>query len=168
MNFYEDTRGLFTRMGRTDERPTTPPDKSALFWDIQTGRLYGVNDSMEWVLINQPFPAKTSMETFTGNFTFATTPSGLLMVSGTNTLITEVVVDVQTPFTDGITAKIGDNADTDRLFPAANMNLQEVGTYYYHPFFTYPVPTNIEVRVDGGGVTGFAAVYIVYDLDSQN
>lgn len=37
------------RWGRTADRPATPPDKSALFWDIETGTLYGVDDFMQWV-----------------------------------------------------------------------------------------------------------------------
>lgn len=168
MTLYEAQPGLIPIIGYTADRPTVPPDRQALFWDIETGLMYAVNISMQWVVINPPFPEKTSMESFTGNFTFATTPSGVLMTTGTNTLITEIIVDVQTEFTAGATAIIGDLADTDRLFPSAQMNLQEAGLYRSHPLYTYSVPTDIEVRVSAGASDGFAAVYIIYDIDSQN
>lgn len=168
MTFYETQPRLYTLMGRTADRPTVPPDKHALFWDIQLARMYAVNDSMEWVLINAPPPSPTGVNTFNGVFTFADTPSGLLMTTpNDNTFIMRVYVDVQTAFTPGITAIIGDSGDTDRLVKSNQINLEEVGLYEVSPLFTYPVVTDIEVRVSGGASDGFAGVYIVYDFDSE-
>ena len=84
-----------------------------------------------------------------------------------NTFIMRVYVDVQTAFTPGITAIIGDSGDTDRLVKSNQINLEEVGLYEVSPLFTYPVVTDIEVRVSGGASDGFAVVYIVYDFDSE-
>lgn len=170
MSFYETQPRLYTLMGRTADRPNTPPDKHCLFWDIQLGRMWAVNDGMEWVLINAPFPAKTGMESLTSNFSFAASPSGLLMVTpDDNTFIERLYVDVQTPFTAGTTAIIGDSGDTDRLMKSGQIDLETVGLYEIAPLFNYPVAgTNIEARVSGGATDGFAAVYIIYDIDSQS
>lgn len=170
MTFYEDLPKLFPRYGHTSDKPAVPPDKAAVFWDLDTGWIWAVNNLMQWVKINPPFPdfpPDTDANIFQGDFNFGVTPSGLNLFTSTNgDFIHEIIIEVTTPFTGGTdpTAFIGDELDTDRLFPASAVNLLVASPYAYHPYYRYPVTgRNIEIRVTGDATAGEANVYILYD-----
>lgn len=166
MTFYETQPKLYTRYGHTAERPESPPDKSALFWDMDTGKLYAVSDAMEWIEINPDRPLDR-VQTYSGNFTYADTPLKVLLTTGVNHLIIKVRVTIITPFDDGAVITIGDTLDTDRLMTADQINGEVLQTYETEPYHNYATPTAIRVSVSSGLTNGAALVYLVYDEQSN-
>lgn len=169
-DFYYDQPGLFTRMGLSSEMPLRPPDNQALFWAIDTKKIYAVDDTMNWYEINPDFPTNRGMESLTTAFHFDDYPSFLLLTTPLdNTLILDVRVSVTVPFDPGITVTIGDAGDVDRLMESDGIDLSAIdNTFESHPNFTYPTAgTAILAYLSGTSAAGAADVWFIYDRDSQ-
>lgn len=132
-DFYVDQPALWPRIGRTADRPVTPPDKQALFWDIQTGKMYAVNDSMQWVVIN---PDHVGMRQKQAQFSYLQAPAFTLIAAADNlpnTTFSDVRLEVTDEWDGGAQITIGDDADVDRLMQADGNNPAVFGTYLGFP-----------------------------------
>ena len=167
-DFYNELGRTHFRFGRTADFPETPPDKSAGFWNLETGKVYAVNDLMEWVLINpdpEPFPDEIpALHVRSAIIAISAYPSGSLFVTPPGgAFITEVRIDVTAPFEDGLTCTIGDPADVDRLMESDSADLQTVGTYTTYPQYGYGGVEGINVYLSFSPAFGLADVYIFYE-----
>lgn len=164
-DFYNGLGRIHLMFGRTADFPVAPPDKSAGFWNLETGKAYAVNDSMEWVLINpdpEPFPGASHwhISTISAN----AYPSGILFMAPPNgALVSEIRIDVTAPYDDGLTCTIGDPADVDRFMDSSTLDLQTVGEYVVYPMYGYAGGDGILVYLSFSPAFGLADVYIFYD-----
>ncbi len=164
MGYYDDLLKVYPRRGKTADRPGTPPDKSAFFWDMEAGVLYGVNDNMEWIAVNPPDP--TYVDTFTGSFNFSSYPfSNVFIAPGSGVFVTTMLIDIETAFDPGITVNLGDTGDIDRILPETKIRLSEETTYEYD---LYRTVTLIQARLSAVSTFGTARVYLTFDHDPNN
>lgn len=164
MGYYDDLLKVYPRRGKSADRPGTPPDKSAFFWDMEAGVLYGVNDAMQWVAVNPPDP--TYMDVFIGSFNFSSFPSSNVFVApGDGVFVTTMVIDIEQVFDTGITVELGDTLDTDRILPSSKIRLSEATSYEYD---LYRNVTLIQARLSAVSTFGTARVYLTFDHDPNN
>lgn len=162
--FYEDTPALLVRFGMSADRPTDPPDKSCLFWDMQTGKLWAVNDSMVWVNIN-PTPVYTG-ESHIRIAAVATSiyPSALMWaVPSLGAFIYEARLVIDSGYDVGITLSVGDSGDNNRLIPSGAINAQTPGTYKTNPLHQYAAGAGINIYCSASPTTGSGTLYLMYD-----
>lgn len=162
MTFYEEKARLMPRMGYSTERPFRPPDKHALWWELDTGLMWAANDGMDWVCIN---PADTGQfHIATATIAVSAYPSGQLWeIPPLGAYVYEVRVRVEQVYDAGITCTIGDMLDVDRLAEAEDVDLEVVGDYVTHPLHTYAGGSFINVYLSAVSAFGIATVNILYD-----
>lgn len=166
-DFYYDAPKLYTRMGLASERPNTPPDNQAMYWALDTRKLYAVNAFMQWYEINPDREGQYHVNVT--SLTVTAFPSGILMaIPSYGAYIHEVRVEVEQAFDPGITATIGDNADVDRLMGVDDFNLQTIGTYQTNPLYSYSPGSFIFVYLSASSAFGIATCYISYDEAPTN
>lgn len=161
-DFYYDAPKLFTRMGMSFERPSTPPDLQAMFWAVDTRKLYAVNAEMQWYEINPDREGQYHVNIT--SLTVTAYPSGVIFaIPPLGAYIHEMAVVVSQAFDPGITVTIGDNADVDRLAETGDIDLQVVGKYLFSPQHQYSAGSFVQAYLSGSSAFGTAEVYISYD-----
>lgn len=164
MTFYDTHRKLYTHIGYFADRGT-PPDKSALFWAIDTGKMYCVNDAMNWVEVNPDFPATPGMfhvkKAAVATSIYPSAP--LFIIPSFGAFIPKIDFAIEEAYDVGIQLTVGDAGDVDRLFTTSDLDPQTVGTYTVYPNYQYSFGSTITIYINTPATVGFGTMYIHYD-----
>lgn len=171
-DFYRDLPAILFRFGKTADRPTIPPDKHAFFWNIQTGKLYGVNDAMDWVELNPdpdpPPPYTGEAHVHITDVATSIYPQALMWgVPSLGALIYEVRLVIDSAYDPGIVLSVGDAGDNERLLSASfsdpPLDPQTPGTYRSLPLHQYAALEGIYIYCSASTSTGSGTLYMMYD-----
>jgi len=163
-DFYNNNKILYPRYGHSADKGD-PPDKSALFWALDTGKMYAVNDSMQWVEVNpDPPQAYHVHEADVATSIFPST--SMFFMDGIAPLIVRIHFDILEPYDVGTILTLGDAGDVDRFFDASSLDATTVGTYEVEPFYKYPsVGSDIRVYSNLDPTTGLGKIHFEFDED---
>ncbi len=156
VDFYYDQPGLFARIGLFSDRPARPPDTQAMFWAIDTQKLYAANDAMNWYEIN-PDPPAPEGEYHLQIAPFVTdlvTPNLLFFTPVFGATITKITVRLEEVYDIGVTCTLGDDADVDRFFVTGEIDLQTQGEYVTYPNYSYLPGGSIKMYGSASSTTG--------------
>lgn len=170
MSIYETQRKLITLSGNSNQRPMRPPDKQVLFWDVDNGKLYGVNDAMQWVMIS-PSGAKNYVDTWTGSKLYSDNPSALLFHASANTKVISVSVKMLTPFNSGVEITVGDSMMVNRLMSSEDNDPQDpdLDLFVTEPNITLVTERDINVYISSTSppmTQGEVEIHLVYDHEA--
>jgi len=139
--------------------PSTPVAKE-WFWRSDTNTLYRRNDTnTAWVSV----AAQQAAGALEGFFQWTDTPGPVTIGEvPTGSLIEKTVLEVQTPFNNGVNASVGETAAQARLMATSDNRLNKAGSYLAENDYLCPAAMTVKVYFSGTTPTVGVGRVIVY------